>query len=73
MRRASAGANVLGFPSVKLRPVKAVLRDPVRAGVQRLIALAPKLGRINPDALPVAEDVMRHLIGSGRGSKQGLN
>jgi hypothetical protein len=63
MRRA-ADAEVLQFPSIgRPLPVKARLRPNIEAGVQRIITLAPVLGRCNPDAVATVEEVMRNLIG----------
>lgn len=55
--------RLLLFPTrVKLRPAKATLSDDTRAGVDRLIAMAPILGKTNPEGVPVVEHVMQNLI-----------
>lgn len=57
-------ADVLKFPPIgPLRPAKARLRPDTQAGVKRLIALAPLLGRHNPRSVPAVERVMLNLIG----------
>jgi len=64
MRRV-ANAEVFQFPIIgKLSQAKACLRPGIEAGVQRIITLAPVLGRCNPDAVATVEEVIRNLIGS---------
>jgi len=60
--------RVLTFssPTAKPHPAKAVLDKGTHAGVKRLIALAPRLGRNNPGAVPTVESLMRDLIGAPR-------
>jgi hypothetical protein len=60
-------AAVLPFlPIGKPRPAKAtLLRDDTLPGVQRVIALAPILGRRNPKSLATVEHIMLNLIGDG--------
>lgn len=59
-----SSADVLTFPSATVRARETTVSDRTRAGVERLIALAPVLGRRNPDAVPTVEHVMQNLIGS---------
>lgn len=49
-------------PTRTLRPAKAALNEETRAGVRRLIALAPVLGETNPQSVPFVEQVMQNLI-----------
>lgn len=64
MRR-TADAEVFQFPVIgKLSLAKARLRPNIEAGVQRIITLAPVLGRCNPNAVATVEEVIRNLIGS---------
>lgn len=56
------GLPLLGL--VHRSPARARLRPRIEAGVQRIIRLAPVLGRCNPDAVATVEEVMRLLIGS---------
>jgi hypothetical protein len=67
MRRA-ADAAILPFLVIgKLPQAKARLRPKIEAGVQRIITLAPVLGRVNPDAVATVEEVIRNLIGTPPG------